>query len=280
MKAFVGSGISVAGPADRRDVVEQRVEPHVHDAAAAGNLNAPRKVLARDREIFQPAFEDRHHFVVDAARTNPIRVRAKMFEQAVAIRGEPEEPGVFGEPLDLSPAGRAASLYQPRLQPEGLVVDAVPAFVRSHIDVAIGSQPLEDGLHDAFVPRLGRADEVVVPHVVGFEQRLPTRYEPVAPFLRRRSGCGGRVRDLLPVLVYAGQEVRFARGPRGARQNVGYDRRVGVADMGVSADIVDRRCNVIDALHLIGVFGPGGGRDLGAAAFPVAGEAIEVASAA
>lgn len=57
---------------------------------------------------------------------------------------------------------------------------------------------------------------------------------------------GGRLGDGLAVLVGAGQEEDvFAALAVVARQHVGRDRRVCVAEMGLRVHVVDRRCDVV-----------------------------------
>ena len=65
----------IVGIAERGDVVDQRVEPHVEHAAAR-QRNAPVDRRARNRQIVEPAFERAHHFVVHA--TADARTRASL----------------------------------------------------------------------------------------------------------------------------------------------------------------------------------------------------------
>src|SRR5580693_372232 len=118
----------VVTPTDRRDVVEQCVQPDVYHAAAVDG-NAPIETGSRDRQIVEALVENRHHFVIDAARLNPLWVRKEMFPQPIPIGGEPKEPIVFRYPLHLAAARGTPAVGQFRFEPKRLVVDAVPALV-------------------------------------------------------------------------------------------------------------------------------------------------------
>ena len=95
---------------------------------------------------------------------------------------------------------------------------------------------------EAWVPLLGRADEVVVGDVDRLEQRLPrVGDELVGPFLRRHPVGRGGAQDLLAVLVGAGQRPGvLTRLAVPAREHVGGHLRVGVPDVGHVVDVEDR----------------------------------------
>ena len=97
--------------------------------------------------------------------------------------------------------------------------------------------------------RFGRADEVVEVGVEDRPERTPARREFVDVVLRRFAGRGRGIGDFLTVFVDAGQCVGGAEGARGAHQHVGGDRRVGVADVRIAADVVDRRGDEKGAVH-------------------------------
>jgi hypothetical protein len=95
------------------------------------------------------------------------------------------------------------------------------------------------------VPRLGRADEIILRHVESGHH--------VAKHLRVAvgQGLGGepfgrrRLLHLEAMLVGAGEkEYVLAVEPLEARDDVGRQRRVGVADVGGAVGIEDRRGNV------------------------------------
>ena len=92
---------------------------------------------------------------------------------------------------------------------------------------------------------LGRADEIVV----GAAERLHHAAEdgrvPVRQLDRGDPLLLGGLLHLLAVLVGAGQEEDvLAVEPLEARQHVGRDRGVGVADMGYAVGIENRRRDV------------------------------------
>ena len=96
------------------------------------------------------------------------------------------------------------------------------------------------------MPRLGRADEVVVAEVHRLDEVAERLADLVGEGLRRQAGRRRRLLDLLAVLVGAGQEVDVAAvEPHEAGQHVAGERRVGVPDMRHVVHVVDRRGDVI-----------------------------------
>ena len=88
--------------------------------------------------------------------------------------------------------------------------------------------------------RLGRADEVVVRHLELVPEVLEVRGLAVAPLLRRHAVGLRGLRDLLAVLVHAGQELDVIAGrPTEARLDVGEQRAVRRPEVRVGVDVVD-----------------------------------------
>ena len=91
---------------------------------------------------------------------------------------------------------------------------------------------LDEALHEGLVLGVGRANEEVVAgvHLQGHLAEL--RGQGVDVLARRQPALLGRLGDLVAVLVGAGQkEDVVAELTMVARQDVGGDRRVGVAEM-------------------------------------------------
>ena len=118
---------------------------------------------------------------------------------------------------------------------------AVLAAVEVELDVAgvvTALQQLDDG---ALVTRFGRADEVVVGDLEPPPCLDELRGDPVGELLRRRAGGLGRLLDLETVLVGAGEELDVvAEQPVPARQRITDDGCVGVAEVRLGVDVVDR----------------------------------------
>ncbi len=118
---------------------------------------------------------------------------------------------------------------------------AVLAAVEVELDVAGVVAALQQLDHGALVPRFGRADEVVVGDLEAPPCLDELRGDPVGELLRRRAGGLGGLLDLEAVLVGAGEELDVvAEQPVPARQRVADDGGVGVAEVGLGVDVVDR----------------------------------------
>src|SRR5262249_4037600 len=94
----------------------------------------------------------------------------------------------------------------------------------------------------------GGANEVVM----GDFETLPQRVIALHHLVGQRDGGhppgGGGVFDLLPVLVGSGQEVDLlAQDSMKAREDVGHDGGVDVADVGRVVDVIDRGGDVVAA---------------------------------
>src|SRR5215210_1759942 len=122
---------------------------------------------------------------------------------------------------------------------------AVPALVHPLVDVPVVIDALDDLLHPLHVPLVRGADEEVVGGVDLGRHLLEAGREAVAQ-LSRSDALGLRLlRDGLPVLVGSGQEEDLiAALAVVSGQDVGGDRRVGVPQMGLAVDVVDRRGDI------------------------------------
>ena len=161
-----------------------------------------------------------------------------------------EEVVALAAGLRLPPVVRAAAVDQLALAEEALAADAVEALVLAVVDVAAVVDRPQDVAHHPGVAFLGGADEVVVAD----EQRLPGVAEALGHAVDEGLGIGagapGGEVDVLAVLVGAGQvEGVVAVEAVEAGQEVGHHRRVGVAEVGLGVDVVDRRGEVDGAVH-------------------------------
>ena len=162
-------------------------------------------------------------------------------EQAVAVPREAEEDVLLFLQLERRTVGGTLALHEVFLGVERLTGCAIPALVRGGIQVARRVDESDDLLDAHAVPRLGRADEIVV--------RDP-ELSPEVPE-RRRVAVGDDDRgdafllrdllDVLAVLVGAGQETHvLAREAEIAGERVRDDRGVEMPDVGPVIDVVDR----------------------------------------
>ena len=130
---------------------------------------------------------------------------------------------------------------------ERLAADAVEAGVDVLVDVAVVVDPLEEVTNERLVALVGRADEEVVCGVDPPRQLAPALDDLVGELLRRLPALGGHARNLRRMLVDARQEERLlAALAVMAREDIGRDRRVRVADVRRRVDVVDG-CRHVEA---------------------------------
>ena len=100
---FAGQSASepslIGAIADGRDVVEQGVEPDVNGLIRVErDLDPPAKALASDGDILELGFDQVDDLVAAALGLDEFRMGLVVREQAVAIRGEPEEVVLLLDP--------------------------------------------------------------------------------------------------------------------------------------------------------------------------------------
>ena len=176
--------------ARRRHIVVERIDPHVHDVPRrVRHRDAPVERRSRDREIFEPHFDEADDFVAPFERQDEFRICRVMGEQLVLICGQAEEIGLLLVPFD-GRAGRdrnAGTVANLRLAllVVGLVAYRVPAAVHPLEDVAglfHASPKLGAGL---VVTRLRRANEIVVRETEHLRHVDEARRVAVGEFPRR-----------------------------------------------------------------------------------------------
>ena len=162
--------------------------------------------------------------------------------EVVLEGGELEEPVLLLLPGQRDLVDRAG-VVRPDLG-LGLEVGAaraVPALVHPLVDVAVVVDALDDLLDPLHVALVRGPDEEVVGGVDLGRHLLEARGEAVAQLARGDALGLGLLRDRLAVLVGAGQEedvlAALAVVPG---EDVGRDRRVGVPEVGLAVDVVDR----------------------------------------
>ena len=256
-RPVVPQRVAVIGEADAGDVVGQRIDPHVHDmlgaagvaAARARHRNAPVERRARDRQIFEAAFDEADDLVAPLRRQDEVRVGVVVRQQLVLVGGQLEEIRLLLRPFDrraLRPATDAV-VAEDRLAlvVVGLVAHRVPAGVLLQEDIARLVHAPPDLFAGAVVARLGGADEVVVRQAEQPGHLAEALGVAVGQLARRQALLGGRLLHLQPVLVGAGEEIDvLAVEALKARDGIGGDRLVGVADMRLAVGIGDGRGDV------------------------------------
>ena len=211
----------------------------------AGHLDAPVEGGARDRQVPQPALDEADDLVPARVRPDEIRLALVKREQPVLIGGEPEEIALLLDPFDRRALRSAAHIVLAEggflLGVIGLVAHRIPAGIAVEIDVAIRCHPLPDFLDRAMMLLLGGADEAIEGDIQPLIHLLEPRGIARRQFHRRQVLLLRGLDHLQAVLVGAGQEEHvLAVEPLKARQRIGRDRLIGVADMRRAVRIGDR----------------------------------------
>ena len=198
----------VLAVADGRQVVDQRVVPHVEDVLLVpGHNHPPVDGGPGDRDVPQAAPDEAQGLVALGLGNDGGRGRLVPLDEPALEGAQPEEVVLLLEQLDRGAVDRAQpALEQLVLGVVLLAGHAVQAPVGVLDDPAVVVDPAEELLDGALVPGLGGADEVVVGDVeVG-----PGRGEPggqlVGPLLRGDPVLLGGPGHLLAVLVGPGEE--------------------------------------------------------------------------
>ncbi len=249
----LGQVLALAGEAERGDVVEQRVEPHVHALLGVpGQPHPPLQLRPRERDVLEPALDEGDRLVAAELghdEVGPLRV--ERFEPLLE-GGEAEEPVLLAHLLQRDLVNRAGPVGPLlALALEVGAARAVPALVGALVDPAVVVDALHD-LGDALrVAGIGGADEEVVAGVDDRHQRFELGGVAVGQLLRGDALALGRVLDRLAVLVGAGEEEDvLAALAHVAGEHVSRHRRVGVTEMRLRVDVVDRRGDVVG--HFLG----------------------------
>ena len=241
-----------------RHVVQERVKPDIrHMIRTEWHGDPPGHPRLRPREaerLRQRAAEEAGDLVVAGGGPDKIRMRLDELGEPWLRGPHRQVPPLFRHrlerPLTGGTGGRGPGLRELRVGPERLIRRAVPALVGRVRQLAVIVQLGEGGLDDLHVARLGCPDEVVVRDVQRGPERLEMRHHLVDERLGRFAGRGGGLRDLLAVLIGAGEQEGIIP-PRSVKadQAVGGDAGVGVADMRGGVHVVERRGDVVGLSH-------------------------------
>ena len=255
--------VASIGPAERREIVEQRVRPHVCGVPLAvrnlvGQRDAPGQPRAGDADVLKSLEDHVAHFVAAILGLDELGMGLQVGEERVVVLGEAEEEIPLANPARLLLVlGTPALFIEVLLLLEGLAALAIQALVLvleqrrlAGLGRARVVEAAEQLLHGELVAGVRGADEAVVRDSElapsGFEPRRQLVHERARSLLRG-FGRGG---DLLPVLVGARQEEgRVAGLPMKAGEGVRQNLFVGVAEMRQAVDVVDRGGDVETLWH-------------------------------
>ncbi len=197
---------------DGADVVEQGVEPDVHHLALVeGQRDAPGEGLAADALVGEPLPDEADHLVAAHLRLDELGVGLDVLQQAVGVGGEAEEVVVLLHHLHLPAALGALAVHELGGEPEGLVGHAVPALVGIEVDVPLVVELLDEVARHLGMAGRGGADEDVVADVQLLPHVGEMGHHAVRPLLGRDVVALRGARDVLAVLVGAGEEEDLAR---------------------------------------------------------------------
>ncbi len=243
----------VAGPGvgQGRDVVDQRVDPDVdHLLGIPRHGDAPGDRLAADGDVVEAALDERQGLVVTRPGPHPVGVLEVEPAQPILVARQQKVVVLFFEPHRLGAVHRAVTVDEVALVVEALAGRTVEAAVGALLDVAGGPQLLDEALHEGLVLGIGRANEEIVRGVHPRGHLAKLRGEGVDVLARGQPALLGRLGDLVAVFVGAGQKEDIVAEPAMvAGQDVGGDRGVGVPEVRVGVDVIDRRGDEV-AAHL------------------------------
>src|SRR5437868_13241777 len=117
--------------------------------------------------------------------------------------------------------------------------------------MTFGVQLREDRLHHFLVPFARGADEVIIGQLKLRDEAFPGHGEVVAISLRLLSLGNGRLLHLLAVLIQTGKEKHLVtEAAPSTGDHVRNDFLVGMAEVRLPIDIINRGCDVETLAHL------------------------------
>ena len=150
---------------ERAQVVDERIRPDVRDLVGVpGDRDPPRLPGTTDREVLEAPRDERPGLVGPKPGEDEVRPLVVEGQQALLVRGEPEEPVSLFDPLGLDLVLRALPVDELLLRLEGLAADAVEPRVDVLVDVvaSVVADPLQELLDEPLVAVVARPDEEVV----------------------------------------------------------------------------------------------------------------------
>mmetsp|Transcript_52886 Transcript_52886/g.129139 ORF Transcript_52886/g.129139 Transcript_52886/m.129139 type:complete len:325 (+) Transcript_52886:1186-2160(+) len=261
--------VGAIGPITPREVVRERIEPHVHNVRLGarellvkGHRDAPAECGARDREVTQWLLQPVLDLIAPPLGHDEVLVGVDVGEELLLVLAHPEEVALLGHLLQGLARRRILIVSESSvvLRNKSLLTHIVPPLVRVQIDVpCLGC--LDEELLGAFLVLVhGCADVKVVGDAHALVQILECLRILVADFNRLHTHALGRLSDLLPVLICP-REKEDSTPIRTVptRDHIGHARLVRVPHVGVPVCVVDCRSNV--ELLSRDIRGGGGGED-------------------
>ena len=247
-------GFAAAFVSDAGDVVRERVEPDVDDVLRIEiDRNAPLERRARYAEVLKSGQQEVVHHLISARNgLDEIGMLVDVVDQARGVLAHLEEVRFFLRRLHLATAVGALAVHKLRRCEKRLARDAVQTFVAALVNVALVVHIFEDLLYGADVIVVGRADKAIVGRADKIPKALDLARDAVDIFLGRNARGLRLFFDLLTVFVRAGLQIyviTFVALP--ARDAVGKNRFIGVADVRFAGRIRDRRSHIILFSHII-----------------------------
>ena len=228
--------------AHARDVVRQRVDPDIeHVLGIVRPFDTPIKSGATDREVSKPRRDKRSHFVSPSIGLNAMRVRIVPLQKRLLILAEPEEIALLLNPFHLGARRLHMTVFDFGLVKKRFIGGGVPSRIRIEIDIAVGFHTIDDFGHNFGVIRIRRADKPVVGQLEFLKEPLETCRVLVREFFWRNPQFFRRTLNLETMLISAGQKENVCTSlPIMTRHRIRQNRGVGVTDMGLAVDVVNR----------------------------------------
>jgi hypothetical protein len=248
----LGQVLALLGVRERAQVVDQRVDPDVHDLVGVPrDRDAPRLSGTAQAEVLQPARDEAPRLVVPEPRQHEVGSLVVEPEQLVLVGREAEEPVSLLDPLGHGAVVGTLAVHELRLGLEGLAAHAVETGVDVLVDVPVVVDPLDEVLDEADVPLVGRADEEVDVSADSWRQLPPHLGDAVDVLLRLDALLHRDAVHARRMLVGPREEERvLAALATVSDQDVGRDRRVRVPDVRRRVHVVDR-CRQIEGAHRV-----------------------------
>ena len=184
---LLGHVLALDRVAERRVVVEQRVEPDVdHLVRVPGHRHPPLQRRPGERDVLESLPDEGERLVAAEVRDDEIRALGVEPLEVALERRELEEPVLLllagqGDLVDRAGVVRADLGLGLEVRAAG----AVPALVDALVDVAVVVDALDDLLHPLHVALVGGPDEEVVGRVDLGRHLLEAWREPVAELAGR-----------------------------------------------------------------------------------------------
>ena len=236
---------------DRRNVVDQSVEPDVDDAAGiAGQRDPPRLAGAADRDVLEPGLDQTQDLVAAGLGLDESGISREVREQRILVGRQAEEVVLLLDPVHRA-VQRTLTVDEISFLLERFAADAVPALVEAFVDIPFCGDAADEFLHPGLVPRLGRPDEIVVRNVEQIPRRPEFGFHAIAVRQGIHALFSGFAEDVLGVLVVAHDEQRLDTAePFVTGDRVGGDLFVGGPEMRATIHIIDRRREVEAGRHI------------------------------